>query len=174
MKIRDILSVQLYDCPEDISRLLDCTSETTTQPVAKKNPPVTTSSERLHHQAVQTMRKARLQMRQGAGTWTEALSIGQLPRRAAQTGIHSAGISGTGRILSGRLSFTAGDNRGNLQYQFGAIASTRKLVRRDLAQRALIHCPTCRRGSGRHIGRQHARNVAHPRARRVCTYGGER
>ena len=168
------MSAQLYDWSEDTTKPINHLSQAQAKPVAQKSSTFKESPSRLHYQAIQTMWKIRLQMRRRTGTRTEVLSFGQPSRHTAEAGIHSTSVPGSGRNLSDRFSVTSRDNRGDLQYQFGVIASTRKLVRRYLAQGALIQCPTRRRESGRHIGRQHARIVAYKRAWRARFPGGER
>jgi hypothetical protein len=174
MSVQGILSEQLYDWSEQNIRSLDRLSETQTQPIAQKNPPSKASSEGLHHQAVQPMWKTWMQMRQRAGPWTEILLIGQSPWCTTQAGIHSECIPGTGGIVSCRFPSITRNYRGDLQYQLGAVASKRTFVRRYLASRTLFCCPTCRRKYGRHISRQHARDMAHPRVWKANFIGGER
>lgn len=174
MRAKAILSVQLYDWPYEINRTLDCLFETQTQPVTQKSPSLKAPPAGLHHQAVQTLRETWMQMHQGTRPRTEVFFIGQLPRRTTKAGIHSQCVPRTSRIMCGRLSPVARDHRGDLQYQLGVVASKRTFVRRHLASRGLIYCPTFRRESGRHIGRQHARNVAHPRVGSAHVIGGKR
>jgi hypothetical protein len=176
MTARSIFSEQLYDCSEYIIRSLDRISETEAQPLAQKNSPSNTSSEGLHHQAVQTLWKTWMQMRRRTRPWTEILFIGQFPRRTAKVGIHSQCLPGTSRIVSDRLSPAARDDRGDLHHQLGVVASKSTFVRSPLAsrRRTLIRCQTCRRESGRHSGRQYARNMAPPESWSACFHGGER
>lgn len=179
MNTQGIFSVQLYDNTETTNKSFNCIFETQAQSVTQKCPFPEASSERLHHQAVHALWKTRMQMRKGTGPRTEAFFICQLPRRGtAQTGIHSQSVPGAGRIMCGRLSSVARNHRGDMQYQPGAAASERTFVRRHPASGTrIIHgvCrPSCRRESGRHHCRQHARKVAHPKISSSRFIGGER
>jgi hypothetical protein len=176
MTARGLLSGQSYDWSEYIIRSFDRISETAAQPLAQKNSPFNTSTEGLHHQAVQTLWKTWMQMRHRQRPWTEILFVGQSPRRTAKVGIHSECLPGTSRIVSGRLSPAARDDRGDLHHQLGVVASKNTFVRRPLANRSrtLIRCQTCRRDSGRHSGRQYARDMAPPESWSACFFGGER
>jgi hypothetical protein len=60
-----------------------------------------------------------------------------------------------------------------LQHQPRVVASKRTFIRRSLVHRELIRCPICRHKSGRHIGCQHARNIAHAKQWSAVIHGGK-
>jgi hypothetical protein len=178
MNTQGIFYIQLYDYTETTNKSFDCIFETQAQFLTKESPSTETSPEGLHHRAVHAVRKTRMQMRQGTGPRAEVFFICQLSRRdTPQTGIHSQSVPGTGRIMCGRLSSVARNYRGDMQYQPGAAASERTFVRGHPASGThIIHGvyrPSCRRESGRHHCRQHARKVAHPKIRGSRFTGGE-
>ena len=174
MRICQLQTVQLYDCPNYTKRTLFCLPQAQAQFAFEEVATFEKSPPRFTDSAIQTLRETGVQMCRRTGTRTEVLSFGQFAWGEAQAGIYPQAIQGTGRDISGQFSFVARDRRRDLQHQSRVTAPQRTFVRRNLVHLELICCPICRHQSGRHIGCQHARNLAHAKRSSSFFVGGRK
>ena len=173
MRKYSIWSDQLYDWPDTAQRTRHCLPQAQAQYSVEKTTSFEKCSPWIVNRAIQTLRKARMQMLQGTRAWTEVFTLGQPAWGAPQAGIRPKTVPGTGHSLSGQFPFIARNYRGDLQYQPRVIASQRTFIGRNIVRFEFIQCAICRHRSSRHIGCQHARNIAQEKQWRAFRHGGQ-
>lgn len=126
----------------------------------------------LPDQAFQALRQTQLQMRKRTWSWAQVLLVGQSLKRAAIHGVCPAGAVRQSLRVSGQLSPTARDPRGDLCHQ-PRVAETQRGVLRD--GREGCHGQPLDRPSGRRRPhRQYAGRLVVRRGFSTTLYGGSR
>src|ERR1700676_1522029 len=79
-----LISDQLYTWSDGYTKRIRCRAAKTPQRSCAPTSPSEIDPARLPDRALQTLRQARMQVCRWARTWTEVLSVGKLPRPAAE------------------------------------------------------------------------------------------
>jgi hypothetical protein len=140
---------------------------------AQANAGVGDASARLAHRAPQALRQTRLQVRRGSRSRSQVLPVRELSRPSAANGLRAASRPRRCHRTPGELSPRPRDHRGDLRDQPRTIAPPRGALRRAGEPVAIAH-PLHRSAIGRRTHRQHARGLAHRRARAGADRGGLR
>jgi len=169
-----ILSDQLYTWSDEYTKRTHYrTAETPQRPRASTSA-AQIDPARLPHQAIQTMRKAGMQMRRRAWTWPQVLSIGKLSGPAAANGLRAPGGLWANGGISRQLSPKPRDSGDNLRDQPRIAAPSRgALARRH--ERITGGCPRPDRcGIGWRASGQYARRLARRQPGEFILCGGSR
>ena len=145
----------------------------TPRAIAQANAGVGDASARLAHRALQALRQTWLQVRRGSRSWSQVLPVCELSRPPAANGLRAASRLRRRHRTPGELSPRPRDHRGDLRDQPRTIAPPRGALRGAGEPVAVAH-PLHRSAIGRRTHRQHARGLAHRRARAGADRGGLR
>ncbi len=115
---------------------------------------------RLSYRTLQALWQAWLQVRQGARSRPQVLSVGKLSPFAPANGLCAAGVSRPDREVSCQLSARERDLRGNLRDQSRTTAPARDALRNRDERNVFLALRTHRSGIGRRPPRQYARGLA--------------
>lgn len=130
---------------------------------------------RFADRALQTLRQAQLQMRQGARSWAQTLSFHQSQQRPSRDGLCAQSASCRGGRGLGKLSAHSRDSRRAMRHQSRVIAPARDLLSRD-GERGQHHacrpCARCRQFGDGQYGRCLAPNSCRCRWRQRAGDGG--
>jgi len=126
----------------------------------------------LTHRALQALWKARLQVRQGPGTWSQVLPVGELPGVSTSHGLCAARTLRSDHRISGQLSTNSRDFRGNLRDQPRTITASRGALRSRDGRRTFCVHRTIGNGNWCRSPGQYARSLAGRRSQCVGRWGG--
>jgi len=130
---------------------------------------------RFADRALQTLRQAQLQMRQGARSWAQTLSFHQSQQRPSRDGLCTQGALRRGYSSLGALSSDPGHSRRTVRDQSRVIAPARGLLSRG-GERGQHHacrpCARCRQFGDGQYGRCLAPSSGRCRWRRRAGDGG--
>lgn len=142
--------------------------------VAQANAGVGHALAGLAHRTLQALRQAWLQMRRWPRSWPQVLLVGEFSRAPTTNGLRATSRLRRRHRTPGELSPGPRDHRGDLRDQPRTITPPRGALRgvgEPVATAAhRLHRPTI----GRRTHRQHARSLAHRRARAGADRGGRR
>jgi len=124
------------------------------------------------HRALQALWQARLQMRRRPRSWSQVLSVGELPRPASANGLCPARVLRAGERVAGQLPPRPPDPGGDLRDQPRAPTPSREALKDRHERSAVIPPCTDRSGTGRRAPRQYARQLARPRPQLDPQRGG--
>ena len=128
----------------------------------------------LAHRALQALRQTGLQVCRRPRPWPQVLPVRELSRPPAPNGLRTASRLHRRYRTSGELSPSPRDHRGNLRDQPRTIAPPRGALRGAGEPVSAVTHPHHRSAIGRRTHRQHARGLAHRRARAGADRGGLR
>ena len=148
-----------------------------TQPpraIAQANAGVGHALAGLAHRTLQALRQTRLQVRRRPRSWPQVLSFGELSRAPTANGLRATSRLRRRQRTPGELSPVPRDHRGDLRDQSRTITPPRGAVRGVGEPVAAVPHQPHRSAIGRRTHRQHARGLAHRRARAGADRGGRR
>jgi hypothetical protein len=137
----------------------------TPRAIAQANADIRDALAGLAHRALQTLRQTWLQVRQRSRSWPQVLPIRELSRPPAANGLRAASRLHQRRRAPGELSPRSRDHRGGLRDQPRTIAPPRGALRGAGEPAVAVARQFHRSAIGRRTHRQHARGLAHRRAR---------
>jgi hypothetical protein len=137
----------------------------TSRTIAQANAGLGDALARLAHRTLQALRQTWLQMRRRSRSWSQVLLIGEFSRPPAANGLRAAGQLRRRYRTPGELSPRSRDPRGDLRDQPRTIAPPRGALRGAGEPVSAVTHPHHRSAIGRRTHRQHARGLAHRRAR---------
>jgi hypothetical protein len=146
----------------------------TPRAIAQANAGVGDASARLAHRALQALRQTRLQVRRGSRSRSQVLPVRELSRPPVADGLRAASRPRRRHRTPGELSPRPRDHRGDLRDQPRTIAPPRGALRGAGEPVSAVTHPHHRSAIGRRTHRQHARGLAHRRARAGADRGGLR
>lgn len=146
----------------------------TPRAIAEANAGVRDALARLSHRALQALRQTGLQVCRRPRPWPQVLPVRELSRPPAPNGLRTASRLHRRYRTSGELSPRPRDHRGNLRDQPRTIAPPRGALRGAGEPVSAVTHPHHRSAIGRRTHRQHARGLAHRRARAGADRGGRR
>ena len=146
----------------------------TPRAIAEANAGVRDALARLSHRALQALRQTGLQVCRRPRPWPQVLPVRELSRPPAPNGLRTASRLHRRYRTSGELSPSPRDHRGNLRDQPRTIAPPRGALRGAGEPVSAVTHPHHRSAIGRRTHRQHARGLAHRRARAGANRGGLR
>jgi len=146
----------------------------TPRAIAEANAGVRDALARLSHRALQALRQTGLQVCRRPRPWPQVLPVRELSRPPAPNGLRTASRLHRRYRTSGELSPSPRDHRGNLRDQPRTIAPPRGALRGAGEPVSAVTHPHHRSAIGRRTHRQHARGLAHRRARAGADRGGLR
>jgi hypothetical protein len=168
-----LLSDQLYMWSDSGGRRTFLHSQKTPQTTAAQTTTAGVHPARLANRALQTLRQARVQMRQWSRTRSQVLSVGELSWQSATDGLRSAGRSRRNQRAPRQLPSGPRDLRGDLRDQPRIAAAPRGALNGDGEPGSNVAQRSHRLPVWRRAPRQHARGLARRRAR-VAVDRGER
>jgi len=125
---------------------------------------------RISDRTLQEMWKARLPVRQGAGTRAQVLSFDKPSREKPSDGLCPPGLLRASRGLSGELSSNQGNPERNLRYQLRTSQPQTEVVGNTHVFR---HCYRHRHRRGRHVGCQYDHRTVKGSVAGNFKYGGK-
>ena len=146
----------------------------TPRAIAEANAGVRDALARLSHRALQALRQTGLQVCRRPRPWPQVLPVRELSRPPAPNGLRTASRLHRRYRTSGELSPSPRDHRGNLRDQPRTIAPPRGALRGAGEPVVAVTHPHHRSAIGRGTYRQHARGLAHRRARAGADRGARR
>ena len=146
----------------------------TPRAIAEANAGVRDALARLSHRALQALRQTGLQVCRRPRPWPQVLPIRELSRPPAANGLRAASRLHQRRRAPGELSPRSRDHRGDLRDQPRTIAPPRGALRGAGEPAVAVARQFHRSAIGRRTHRQHARGLAHRRARAGADRGGLR
>jgi hypothetical protein len=146
----------------------------TPRAIAQANAAIGDALAGLAHRALQALWQTWLQVRQRSRPWPQVLPVGEFSGAPATNGLRAAGRLRRRHRTPGRLSPRPRDHRGDLRDQPRTIAPPRGALRGVGEPVAAVTHPHHRSAIGRRTYRQHARGLAHRRARAGADRGGRR
>ena len=167
-------SDQLYTWSDEDTEGISCRAAKTPRRSCASIAPAQIDSARLPHRAVQALWQARVQMRRGAGTRSQVLSVGKLPGPAAANGLCAAGCLWANGRVSGKLSPKPRDSGDNLRDQPRIAAPSRGALKRCYERVAGFRPSSYRCGIGRRASRQYASRLARRQRGEFVFCGGGR
>ena len=112
-----LISDQLYTWSEYDVGCSDNSAQTSAQATAEEAAAARRCSSRLIDRAIQALWQARLQMRQGSGTRTEVLFVGEPNWGSTGNGLRAAGYTATSSSIPGQLPSDPRHSRSALRDQ---------------------------------------------------------
>jgi hypothetical protein len=146
----------------------------TPRAIAEANAGVRDALARLADRALQALRQTGLQVCRRPRPWPQVLPVGEFPGAPATNGLRAAGRLRRRHRTPGELSPRPRDHRGDLRDQPRTIAPPRGALRGAGEPVVAVTHPHHRSAIGRRTYRQHARGLAHRRARAGTDRGGRR
>ena len=142
--------------------------------IAEANASVRNALARLAHRALQALWQTGLQVCRRPRAWSQVLPIRELSRPPAANGLRAASRLRRRHGTPGELSPRPRDHRGDLRDQPRTIAPPRGALRGAGEPVVSVARQLHRSAIGRRTHRQHARGLAHRRARAGADRGGLR
>jgi hypothetical protein len=173
MDILDLVSDQL-DTWSDHARHTIVDLAQASRPVAAANAGSGHAAQGLAHRALQALRQTWLQMCRRSRPWSQVLPVGELSRPPATNGLRAARRLRRRHRAPGERSPGSRDHRGDLRDQPRTIAPPRGALRGAGEPAVAVARQFHRSAIGRRTHRQHARGLAHRRARAGADRGGLR
>ena len=133
--------------------------------IAEANASVRDALAWLAHRTLQALRQTGLQVCRRPRPWSQVLPIRELSRPPAANGLRAASRLHRRRRAPGELSPRSRDHRGDLRDQSRTITPPRGAIRGVGEPVAAVAHRLHRPAIGRRTHRQHARGLAHRRAR---------
>jgi hypothetical protein len=125
------------------------------------------------YRALQTLRQAWLQVRRRPRSWSQVLSVGELPRPASANGLCPARVIRAGERVPGQLPPRPPDPGRDLRDQPRAPTPSREALK-DRHERSAANSPRADRSrTGQRAPRQYARQLARPRPQLDGRRGGQ-
>ena len=128
----------------------------------------------LAHRTLQALWQAWLQVRRWPRSWPQVLLVGEFSRAPTTNGLRATSRFRRGHRTPGELSPCPRDHRGDLRDQSRTITPPRGAIRGVGEPVAAVAHQLHRPAIGRRTHRQHARSLAHRRARAGVDRGGRR
>jgi hypothetical protein len=144
------------------------------RPVAAANAGSGHAAQGLAHRALQALRQTWLQMCRRPRSWSQVLSVREFSWAPAANGLRAPGRLRRRDRTSGELSPSPRDHRGDLRDQPRTLTPPRGALRGGGEPVVAAAHPIHRSAIGRRTHRQHARGLAHRRARAATDRGGRR
>ena len=135
------------------------------RPVAATNAGSGYATAWLAHRTLQALRQAWLQVRRWARSWPQVLSVRELSRAPTANGLRASGRLRRRHPTFGELPQGPRDHRRDLRDQPRTLTPPRGDLRGDGEPLVAVAHPLHRSSPGRRTHRQHARGLAHRRAR---------
>jgi hypothetical protein len=146
----------------------------TPRAIAQANAGIGDALAGLAYRALQALRQTWLQVRRRSRPWPQVLPVGEFPGAPAANGLRAASRLRRRHRTPGELSPRPRDHRGDLRDQPRTIAPPRGALRGAGEPVVAVTHPHHRSANGRRTHRQHARGLAHRRARAGADRGGLR
>jgi hypothetical protein len=146
----------------------------TPRAIAQANARIGDALAGLAYRALQALWQTWLQVRRRSRPRPQVLPVGEFPGAPTTNGLRAAGRLRRRHRTPGELSPRPRDHRGGLRDQPRTIAPPRGALRGAGEPVAAVTHPHHRSAIGRRTHRQHARGLAHRRARAGADRGGLR
>jgi hypothetical protein len=170
----EVLSDQLFTWSDTNDTEIDCGPEKTAPVPPPPTAPTDRHPPRLTHRTLQTLRQARMQMRQGSRSWPQVLPVCKLSPFAPPNGLRTAGVSRPDQKVSCQLSTCSRDPGGGLRDQPRATPPARSALRNHDERNVFLAHRIHRSGIGGRPPRQYARDLARRPSGLLDNRGGDR
>jgi hypothetical protein len=144
------------------------------RPVAEANAGFGDAPAWLTHRALQALRQTRLQVRRRPRSWPQVLPVRELSWAPPANGLRASGRLRRRHRTFGQLPQGPRDHRRDLRDQPRTLTPPRGDLRGGSEPLVAVAHPLHRSSPGRRTHRQHARGLAHRRARAGTDRGGRR